>query len=159
MNTYRRSFVESNTFKSFGVAVLAFIAILWIFAEVSPMEIVKSICSHMLPAILIVCVFLFPLLFFGIIWTCFFIEMDDNYVLVRNFFFPFMRKKIMLDKISHCKIYFHAPAAVYYIQVKNKGCKKWGMFYGLDMVKKEDIGKILSFLENSGVIVSNMNIK
>ena len=43
MNTYRRSFVKTNTFKSFGVAFLAFIAILWIFAEVSPMEIVKSI--------------------------------------------------------------------------------------------------------------------
>ncbi len=33
------------------------------------------------------------------------------------------------------------------------------MFYGLDMVKKEDIGNILSFMENRGVIVSNMNIK
>lgn len=160
MNTYRRSFVKTNTFKSFGVAFLAFIAIFWISAEVSPKEIVKSVCGDMLPAFLIVCVFfIIPLLFFGIIWTCFFIEMDDHYVLVRNFFFPFMKKKIMLDKISHCKIYFHAPAAVYYIQVKNKGCKKWSMFYGLDMVKKEDIGNILSFMENRGVIVSNMNIK
>ena len=56
MKTYRRSFVKTNTFKSFGVAFLAFIAILWIFAGVSPKEIVKSICSHM-PAFLIVCVF------------------------------------------------------------------------------------------------------
>lgn len=64
MNTYRRSFVESNTFKSFGIAFLAIIAIFWISAEVSPMEIVKSICSHMSSFILIVC-FPFP---FIVLW-------------------------------------------------------------------------------------------
>lgn len=160
MKKYKRSFFKTNTFKVFGPAIVMLVAIFWLGGGLSPWDMVCNLIFdfHIAYAFIIL-VFILPFLFMGCIWTCFFIEMDDRTIIVKNYFLPFVRKRFSIDSISSCKIYFHAPAGVHYIQVKKKGSRNWGMFYGVDMIEKVDIDSILNRLDECGILVSDTNVK
>ncbi len=162
MEKFKRPFYKTNTFRTILPAIACLVVVLWI-GGVSPYDFVVylvHIDSRMLSAIVWSgIVFVCPLLFFGCFWLCFSIEMDSHSLLVRNYFIPFIKKRYLIADIYQCKIYYHAPAAVHYMQLKLKGKKRWGMYYGLDMLTNEHIEQILSFLEGKGIIVSDTNIR
>lgn len=108
---------------------------------------------------LIMGVYIGVLFRFGFCKQLYYIEIEEDGLIFKNGILGYLKKIYHLDSTCECLVAYEKTALVHYIKFRKKGQKRWGRYYGIDLVDPKDLKEIISILESKGVTVVTKDLR
>lgn len=150
---YKRPFKKAVTFKLI-FEFLIILGLLWLVCRYIIFAGLLSGGPSAWAAFGVLLLLVLPV-YYSILGKYFFIALDDNRIVVQNYFLPFLRVSRNYNEISKVRFWMPAPGRwpVDSIEIVKAG-RKWGaLFLGISMVNPQDLPNIISILKSKGVKV------
>ena len=89
----------------------------------------------------------------------YYIEIHDCHLVLRNAFIQAVKSKIPFNSKREILIAYNRATGLNYVKFRNRGKKRWGWYYGIDMVDPKDMKEIILILESKGVTVVTKDLR
>ena len=154
---YKRPFYRTSTFQ---IHILPFFALIYILIKhIDALAFWEWSRSESIAALIVFALFIGPFIYVGIFQQLYFIELSDDDFVLRNGLAGIVKIIIPLSKEYEVLVGYNKGSTVHYIMYRKSGRKRWGWFYGIDLVDPKDLKEIISILETKGVTVITKDLK
>lgn len=154
--TFRRPYYKTSVVQTSVLPLIALVYVIFVYTEA--LKFWEWNITELFTA-LIVIIFVGLLFWSSVFRQLYFIEINENKLVLKNGLFGHVKILYFLEHKTECLVAYNKSAITYYIKFKEKDNKKWGKYYGIDLVDPKDLKEIISILESKGVTVITKDLK
>ncbi len=156
MVEYKRGFLKSS---SIVIYTLPFIALVYIsFRHIDALKFWLWGKTEIIVAIMVFAFCIGPFVY-SLFQQLYFIEITETDLVLRNGLMYTMKKVIPIDGTHELLIVYNRASGIHFMKYRKKGKKRWGWYYGIDLVDPKDLKEIVSILESKGVTVITKDLE
>ncbi len=156
MIIFRRNYLKSSSFVIDMIPIVAMGYIL--IKDIKILSFWNWEKTEALVAIMTIVFFICPGIY-SLFQQLYYIEIHTCHLVLRNACVKPVRKIFPFNGKKEILIAYNRASALNYIKFRRKGQKRWGWYYGIDLVDPKDLKEIISILESKGVTVITKDLR
>lgn len=157
MLKFKRSFFRTATFSMHIITVA--LSIFMFVRYIDAFAFWRWSRSELVAALIMIVFFVGPFIYGVIFQQLYFVEFYENNLLLRNGLMGIVHKEVLLESQQDVLIGYNKSSTIHYMKFRRKGQKRWGRYYGIDLVDPKDLKEIISILESKGVTVITKDLR
>lgn len=153
---FKRPFYKAATIQTLFLPFIALVYVILAYWEA--LKFWEWSNSEFITA-LIVAIFVGILGWCGVYRQLYFIEIYEDKLVLRNGILICDFISLSFNYCATCMIAYNKSSITHYIRFGKGGNRKWGRYFGIDLVDPKDLKEIISILESKGVTVITKDLK
>ena len=153
---YKRPFYKTETIKTSYLSWVIALCLIIVYRDAFKFWLWST--SETIAA-LIIGTYLGVLFRFGFCKQLYYIEIREETLALKNGILRNVSKVVSCDVKIECLIAYERTNITHYMKFRRKGQKRWGRYYGIDLVDPKDLKEIISILESKGVTVITKDLR